>query len=158
MENLDLTQILKDCPKGTKLYSPLFGEVEFIQISTTQYYPILVRAYTGDIGNFTRNGRYYNCEDGECMLFPSKEQRDWSKFKVSKPDLPIDTPVMVKSEPDIMWHFRYYAGNGTTYINGNKSVDCKERIFWDNIIPFDKFNPDNIEGSIKNFNYGTKLY
>lgn len=28
-ENLNLAEILKDCNKGTKLYSPLFGEVEF---------------------------------------------------------------------------------------------------------------------------------
>ena len=28
-ENLDLTKILKGCPKGTKFYSPIYGEVRF---------------------------------------------------------------------------------------------------------------------------------
>ena len=27
-ENLNLVEILKDCPKGTKLYSSVLGEVE----------------------------------------------------------------------------------------------------------------------------------
>ncbi len=31
------------------------------------------------------DGRSYEEFDGECMLFPSKEQRDWSKFKTKKP-------------------------------------------------------------------------
>ena len=36
-ENIDLTKILKNCPKGFKLYSPLFGEVVFEGISDVEY-------------------------------------------------------------------------------------------------------------------------
>ena len=31
-ENIDLTKILKDCPKGTKFYTPVWGEVVFIEV------------------------------------------------------------------------------------------------------------------------------
>lgn len=79
--NIDLTEILKDCKEGTKLYCTLLGEVEFVciedDISLTQ---IVVRDKYTDEYKFTREGKYYNVEDGECLLFPSKEQRDWSKF------------------------------------------------------------------------------
>ena len=78
-ENIDLTKILKDCPKGTKLYSPIFGEVDFIKIHNDAKYPIITRkgAYNP---NFTDEGLYYADEGEECLLFPSKDQRDWSKF------------------------------------------------------------------------------
>lgn len=155
MKELNLTQILKDCPKGTKLYSPLFGEVEFDGIDTTKNFPIFVRKDMGhSIQTFMSDGKFFNHEDGECVLFPSRDQRDWSKFKVPKPDLPIDTPVMVKAGNG--WNFRYYAGNGAVYVDGSKSADGRDRFFWKYIIPFNKFNPDNIEGCVKNFNYGTE--
>lgn len=80
-ENVDLTKILKDCPKGFKLYSPLFGEVVFEGISD-DVYPIAL-SYTGReaLVSFTKEGFYYYKPDTECLLFPSKEQRDWSKFE-----------------------------------------------------------------------------
>ena len=84
-ENLDLTKILYGCPEGTKFYSTTLGEVSFAGICLSSNYPIRVKAYNKHsaeaIGeSFTIDGRLYsNC--GECILFPSKEQRDWSKFE-----------------------------------------------------------------------------
>ena len=79
-ENLNLVEILKDCPEGTKLFSPLLGEVEFVKIVYEDgYYPIRVMG-ENDIISFTSQGKLYDIEQGECLLFPSKEQRDWSKF------------------------------------------------------------------------------
>ena len=78
---LDLVKILKDCPKGTKLYSAIHGEVTLDQVNNIDgYYPIVVK-YNDSQTEFTRDGKYYIEYDGECMLFPSKDQRDWSKFK-----------------------------------------------------------------------------
>ena len=79
-ENIDLTKILKDCPKGTKLYSTIFGAVEFDRINKGDEYPIVFVSIQGDICNTAKDGRYYKFFDGECTLFPSKDQRDWSKF------------------------------------------------------------------------------
>lgn len=80
-ENLNLIEILKDCPKGIKLYSPLFGEVEFQEVTAGVDSPITVRLKYGNIYSFTLAGRIFTSYEGECLLFPSKEQRDWSKFK-----------------------------------------------------------------------------
>ena len=79
-ENIDLTKILKDCPVGTKLYSTVHGEVQFINIKSGNNYPIVVRPNNNKIEFFTAEGKIYVNADGECILFPSKEQRDWSKF------------------------------------------------------------------------------
>ena len=82
-ENLNLIEILKDCPQGTKLYSTVFGDVEFDRIDTILSHPIVVRV--GRIEDdhtetFAPDGRLYSYHNGECVLFPSKEERDWSKF------------------------------------------------------------------------------
>ena len=78
-ENINLCEILKDCPKGTKLYSPISGEVYFKEIRSYGEYSIIT---TNDVcdATFTKEGFYRADADGECLLFPSKEQRDWSKF------------------------------------------------------------------------------
>ena len=83
-ENLNLVEILKDCPVGTKLYSPPFGDVELTKVlQDDSKFPIWFKP-RNDVGCFVANdGRMF--EGGECMLFPSKDQRDWSKFKPKKP-------------------------------------------------------------------------
>ena len=80
-ENIDLTKILKDCPKGTKLYSLVHGEVEFERIETDfrcQYVIIELKDHL--LERITFDGKIYNYDGGECILFPSKDQRDWNKF------------------------------------------------------------------------------
>ena len=79
-EKLNLVEILKDCPKGTKLYSINYGDVKFEQINEGSRFPILVRANNNNVASFLANGKIYANYDGECALLPSKEQRDWSKF------------------------------------------------------------------------------
>ena len=83
-ENLNLVEILKDCPVGTKLYSTIYGDVEFVKVSNRLEYPIEVKRRFNSIGSFTNDGRAFAGYDGECTLFPSKDQRDWNKFKVKK--------------------------------------------------------------------------
>ena len=84
-ENLDLTKILKDCPEDTKLYSPIFGDVELVKVHNDGDYPIEVRSSDNALDGFTKDGRIFADYDGECTIFPSKDQRDWSKFKPKKP-------------------------------------------------------------------------
>ena len=78
-ENLDLTKILKNCPKGTKFYSPVWGEVSFYKIHEEELYIIEISTING-YKYLTKEGYYINVDDAECILFPSKEQRDWNKF------------------------------------------------------------------------------
>ena len=79
-ENLNLVEILKDCPKGTKLYSTIHGEVEFDGIGNSGAYRVEFKTENGEYAGVTTDGRYLNYLNGECILFPSKDQRDWSKF------------------------------------------------------------------------------
>ena len=80
-ENIDLTKILKDCPNRFKLYTPLMGEVVFIKVSECTL-PVMTLHSSGIYLSFTKEGYYFNFnnKDAECLLFPSKDQRDWSKF------------------------------------------------------------------------------
>ena len=79
-ENIDLTEILNDCPKGTKFYTSIFGEVEFDGIDDDKIYPIIIRLNENNTEKLTADGKLYEFFDGECILFPSREQRSWSKF------------------------------------------------------------------------------
>ena len=115
-ENLNLVEILKDCSKGTQLYSPIVGEVEFNGIDINSCHPIGIR-YKCGVDNFTKDGRlFWDC-DGECMLFPSKEQRDWSKFKPKKPKQPKFDPktlqpfdkVLVRDAEGELWRCAFYS-------------------------------------------------
>ena len=78
-ENIDLTKILKDCPKGTEFYSCIYGKVRFDCLQSCEY-PVLIMRGDGLYASFSRVGKYTDAPDSECCLFPSQEQRDWSKF------------------------------------------------------------------------------
>ena len=77
-ENIDLTKILKDCPRGFKLYSAVHGEVTFLSIENGEY-PIGVLLNNDCTAYYSSSGKAFTSY-GECVLFPSKDQRDWSKF------------------------------------------------------------------------------
>lgn len=117
-KNLDLTKILEGCPKGTKLYSTIHGEISFIRIDISDKHPIKLSIYDKytDITineSYTKDGRYNYFYDGECILFPSKTQRDWFKFerfwdkpKVNKFDIntlqPFDK-ILAKDRDNDIW-------------------------------------------------------
>ena len=65
-ENLNLVEILKDCPKGTKLYSTVFGDVELEKISNDENdkYPIFIRLHDNTIDDVAKDGRYIGIYDG----------------------------------------------------------------------------------------------
>ena len=129
-ENIDLTKILKDCPKEFKLYSSVHGEVTFVDISEiSKIYSINVKV-DGLGVSYTFDGRLYHHYGGECILFPSKEQRDWSKFtapwyKKDKFDpktlKPFDKVLVSDEEGKYEWtckffsHYRDYELNKYRY-------------------------------------------
>lgn len=82
-ENIDLTKILKNCPVGTEFYHLIYDKVYFFGIDLKDIdYPIHLsncKDYMTNI-TLTENGKHLAGFDGECILFPSKDQRDWSKF------------------------------------------------------------------------------
>ena len=115
-ENLNLVEILKDCPKGISLYSPVFEYVELVSVSLVEddKYPIKIKNRYGTTDGITKDGRIWEDFHGECMLFPSKEQRDWSKFKSKQPKFdpktlkPFDK-VLVRDSDEFMWKCALYS-------------------------------------------------
>ena len=83
-KNMDLTKILKDCPIGWGFYSSIHGDVTFRGIETDSECPVKffysVKNDSKKYGSVTEQGLYAPYYYGECTLFPSREQRDWSKF------------------------------------------------------------------------------
>ena len=113
-ENLNLAEILKDCPKGTKLYSTIHGEVKFDGIGNSGAYRVEFKTEQGGYACVTSDGRHLNYLDGECILFPSKDQRDWSKFKVNKPKFDPNTlkpfdKVLVKHGELSIWGCQFFS-------------------------------------------------
>ena len=79
----NIAEILKDAPKGLKLYSLIHGEVTLDEVNTTQeYYPIDIVNKSGTLESFTKDGKmYYDYDDAECVLFPSKEHKSWENWQ-----------------------------------------------------------------------------
>ena len=80
-KNIDLKKILENCPRGTRFYTTTFGYVNFKMLIPSSEYPIIVYCKEEiDEKSFTADGKFMKNYDAECTLFPSKDQRDWSKF------------------------------------------------------------------------------
>ena len=117
-ENINLVDILNDGPKGTKLYSTIHGEVEFVEIRNNRItnHPIIYK-YEDNNGNYYMNsitidGKFDISSNGECVLFPSKDQRDWSKFNI-EPKFDISTlqpfdKVLVRDCNEMKWKCNLY--------------------------------------------------
>ena len=115
-ENIDLTKILKDCPKGTKFYTSVWGEAFFERILEERFYTIGIDTLSG-YKYLTKEGHYTNAYDAECILFPSKDQRDWSKFtapwykkdKFDPKTLKAFDRVLVRHECYHRWRCEFYS-------------------------------------------------
>ena len=101
-ENLNLVEILKDCPAGTQLYSPVYGYVELVNVyqGKATIYPIVIKIPSNSTDTFTcarsfdKDGRLFADYSGECLLFPSRDQRDWSKFDLKKPKFKVGDKIV----------------------------------------------------------------
>ena len=134
-ENIDLTKILKNCPKGWKFYSSVYGDVEFLAVQSVRedvvdvfgkvfasilsseniQYPI--RLTVQDCEYCVSSAGEHKKGVGECTFFPSKDQRDWSKFtapwyKKEKFDpntlKPFDK-VLVRDDESCKWRIDFYS-------------------------------------------------
>lgn len=95
-KELNLVELLKDAPKGTKLYSPIFGECELEKVENDMIFTLA--RYIEE--SFCKGGTYYsNC--GECLLFPSKDNRDWSTFKVKEEGFEVGDYIKGKDSDNV---------------------------------------------------------
>ena len=80
---LNIANILKDKPKGTKLYADAFGELKLVKVDKVD--TIYTRTKEGMFYSFYNDGKYD--KNGEPILVPSKEMRNWRKFSWKKGDV-----------------------------------------------------------------------
>lgn len=94
---INIVEILKDKPQGTKLYSSACGKCKLEEVDDKSFkisfYNSKFGFMTGGEGYLDKNGKLY--DDGECVVFPSKEMRDWRKFSWKKGD------VLVNKDGDV---------------------------------------------------------
>ena len=111
MEKLNLVELLKNCPEDMELYSPAYGALKFYKVD--QQIGIkpslnIIFCYDSNVVYserelccrvFKSDGSLLNSEQGECMLFPAENQRDWNKFKTP--------PKVLQICPDRIYWFQY---------------------------------------------------
>lgn len=90
-ENINIAEILKDKPNGTKLYADAFGElsIEDIYAEGKDELGITLSSKDGDELLFYNDGKYNI--SGEPILVPSKEMRDWEKFAWKRGDVLVNS-------------------------------------------------------------------
>ena len=79
-ENIDLTKILENCPVGWEFWSDNYGKVRFKCINKSYDRPIFVKRTDGGNAYYTKEGWCSKDFSANCLLWPSKDCRDWSKF------------------------------------------------------------------------------
>ena len=125
-ENINLVDILKDVTRGTKLWSPICGDCYFQKIVEGSCSPIVCTAMlvNGDYGKiyFTEEGLHFNkFTDGGCALFPSKENHDWTTFKVPKEHKefkPFERVLVCT------WTVKGYVWRAALYSNYDELCNC----------------------------------
>ena len=136
-ENIDLTKILKDCTMGWKFYSSVYGDVEFIEIYREPVLRTRENEWLGQVIHdcnhpvrfWTTDGIEHSVSSrgemikgrGECTFFPSRDQRDWSKFsapwykkgRFDPKTLKAFDRVLVRNYKTTKWrcdHFSHFDG------------------------------------------------
>lgn len=134
---MNIAEILKKCPKGTKLYSSLYGEVELVKVKDNTIYPIVVSCpeFENYIMKFDKDGKNMTVHK-EPTLFPSKDQRDWSKFGINDQETkhqfkPFDK-VLVRDGDDIEWRCDFFS-----HLGDKEGVFICLTTWWHQCIPYE---------------------
>ena len=117
-ENIDLTKILKNCPKGWEFYSPFMGDVKFYEVDQ-KVNTVVVILKSGGLCDFNEDGtiELEGITSDEIMLYPSRDQRDWSKFtapwykneKFDPNTLKTFDRVLTRPFEDEIWEINFYS-------------------------------------------------
>ena len=113
-EKINIVEILKDKPQGTKLYSSACGKCKLEEVDDKSFkisfYNSKFGFMNGGEGYLDKNGKLY--DDGECVVFPSKEMRDWSKFAWKKGD------ILLSKDNDVYIIFEKFEDDAYTRFKG----------------------------------------
>ena len=146
VENINIVEILKDKPQGTKLYSSACGKCKLEEVDDKSFkisfYNSKFGFMNGGEGYLDKNGKLY--DDGECIIFPSKEMRDWSKFAWKKGDVLINSC-------GFQCIFKEWASDDYTKFNGcySNSRDGYEDVSNAETAKFDKLDNNIAYGYVR---------
>ena len=124
---LNIANILKDKPSGTKLYADAFGELKFVKVDKVD--TIYTRTKEGMFYSFYNDGKYD--KNGEPILVPSKEMRDWNKFAWKKGDVLVSNDYCTEVIFDKWYDNTYTNFHCKHYLNSedkNKILYYKESL------------------------------
>ena len=116
-KELNLCEILKNCPEGTELWSDNYGTVKFVNVSTEWDTPIRVELINGFIARYTEEGWCDKRFPANCLLWPSRDCRDWSKFtapwlkkeRFDPKTLKAFDRVLVKDSENLTWKINMFS-------------------------------------------------
>lgn len=154
-KDIDIYEILKDEKRGTELYTPICGRVWHSGIANDKdsAKAIWTEDEDGREHFFDKNGKV--SKEGEVLLFPSKEMRDWSKF-FKKGD------VLVSKDREVHIIFEKFEDDAFTKFRGKHYLwnECyNEEAFQMETSVFEKASDDDAQTYINNINkcFGGKL-
>lgn len=137
---INIAEILKDKPQGTKLYSSACGKCKLIDVDDKSFkisfYSSKFGFMNGGEGYLDKFGKLY--DDGECVIFPSREMRDWSKFAWKKGDVLVSNNGKVKVIFDKFRSDTYSSFIGKYHID---SLECNN--------PYYQYEGEYATGSFK---------
>ena len=132
-QELIIAEILRNKPQGIKLYSPIFGDCTFCYIKDESS-DICVRRPYNEVSYFNFDGVYH--VGGECLLFPSKEMQDWSKFAWKKGD------ILVNQDKNIHLIFEKFIDDTYTIFAGKHCYEKDYRNEYNYERRFDSFKTE----------------
>ena len=139
-ENLDLTKILEGCPTGAEFYNTVYGKVKFFWVDFTNKQPIVVSTYDDSIIYIAKDGKLISTRDGECTLFPSKDQRDWTKFERfwDKPKVERFDPKTLKPFDKVLVRDEdcYWTADLFSHIDNSIGKVCSSVFLWKQCVPY----------------------
>lgn len=154
-KDIDIYEILKDEERGTELYTPICGRVWHSGMANDKdsAKAIWTEDEDGREHFFDKNGKV--SKEGEVLLFPSKEMRDWSKF-FKKGD------VLVSKDREVHIIFEKFEDDAFTKFRGKHYLwnECyNEEVFQMETSVFEKVSDDDAQTYINNINkcFGGKL-
>ena len=144
---INIAKILKDKPQGTKLYSSACGKCELKEADDksfkVSFYSSKFGFMNGGEGTFDKNGNLY--DDGECIIFPSKEMRNWYKFDWKKGDVLVGVGQRVIFEKFIDENYTKFQGKYSLSTYEDRTLVIDRSYYTSN------FSKINDSGNVKNY-------
>lgn len=144
---INIADILKDKPKGTKLYSSACGKCNLEEVYDKSFkisfYNSKFGFMNGGEGYLDKNGKLY--DDGECVVFPSKEMRNWSKFAWKKGDVLVGVGQRIIFEKFIDENYTRFQGKYSLSTCEDETLVADKRCYTSDFRKLDN------SGNVKNY-------